>query len=445
MIFIYDDRPLISDEAKALSGVKRYGDLLDQGISLRVQMKNIVNNAGITWNIWMDESDIEEGDFIIWPARLVCLDPDQGVSLIKKLIALDDGDGIELDGVVIYRGKPNNIMKSSHFGMDLSTGANCLQFLSSGLSARAFNSVTEESGILTKRSEKKEKMKAEHDYIKFLPESHRRFFVIPFDYQDEGKTASYKMERLPLPDSAVLWTHQAFSLGEWEKFLDKCFFFLESRPYKKIEKNELIKIRNEILFEKLEKRLTEFYSDERSKIAIQLLNHSNINLLEQAKKISIIFKNFKDPFDQYTVIGHNDLCLSNILYDKRSTLWKLIDPKGAISLDDAYGYAGYDFGKLSHSVLGGYDYIVKNLSHVDFMPDLSINLKKSDDWLKPHKEIFLNKLLTNDISWQLVRCIEATLFLSMLPLHLDHPKRVLGLALQGIRTIESIEKDNPLW
>lgn len=57
---------------------------------------------------------------------------------------------------------------------------------------------------------------------------------------------------------------------------------------------------------------------------------------------------------------HGDFCFSNILYDSRSNRIKTIDPRGVtpngkISI---YGNIYYDIAKLSHSVIGLYDFII---------------------------------------------------------------------------------------
>ena len=42
------------------------------------------------------------------------------------------------------------------------------------------------------------------------------------------------------------------------------------------------------------------------------------------------------------VVGHGDLCFSNILYSREANLLKLIDPKGALAEEDLYTDPYYD-------------------------------------------------------------------------------------------------------
>ena len=53
-----------------------------------------------------------------------------------------------------------------------------------------------------------------------------------------------------------------------------------------------------------------------------------------------------------SVVGHGDLCFSNMFYSKSNQYLKLIDPRGASSEHDLYTDPDYDVAKLSHSIQG---------------------------------------------------------------------------------------------
>lgn len=73
-----------------------------------------------------------------------------------------------------------------------------------------------------------------------------------------------------------------------------------------------------------------------------------------------------------------------------------------------------------------------------------------DDELKAHLfvdannreyvELFKGKLEQFGIDFKLVRMYEASLFLSMLPLHMDRPKKVFAFVLNAIAILESLEE-----
>ena len=69
---------------------------------------------------------------------------------------------------------------------------------------------------------------------------------------------------------------------------------------------------------------------------------------------------------EFSVI-HGDLCLGNILYDAKHGLLKLIDARGKFGRFDIYGDVHYDLAKLSHSVLGLYDFTMADQFRVEAM------------------------------------------------------------------------------
>ena len=138
------------------------------------------------------------------------------------------------------------------------------------------------------------------------------------------------------------------------------------------------------------------------------------------------------------VIGHGDLCFSNILYSREAGLLKLIDPKGALDESQLYMDAYYDIAKLSHSVCGGYDFFNSGLYQVSLDRDLKWELSV-DAVLAPYQEAFTAKLRENGYDPSYVRICEAGLFLSMLPYHMDQPGKVFGFLLNAIRIMEQLQ------
>ena len=82
---------------------------------------------------------------------------------------------------------------------------------------------------------------------------------------------------------------------------------------------------------------------------------------------------------------HGDFCFSNILYDFRSSKIKTIDPRGMTpdGHQTIYGDICYDIAKLSHSVLGLYDWIVAGYYEVSIKNN-KIKLEIADGGL--HRE-----------------------------------------------------------
>lgn len=136
-------------------------------------------------------------------------------------------------------------------------------------------------------------------------------------------------------------------------------------------------------------------------------------------------------------VGHGDLCFSNILYNRESEILKLIDPKGALRKEDLYTDPYYDLAKLSHSICGGYDFFNSGLYEISIKRDLKLELSIDVD-TAPFAEIFREYLEKNGFSYPLVRLYEASLFLSMLPYHMDQPGKVFGFLLNAVKILDEV-------
>ena len=133
---------------------------------------------------------------------------------------------------------------------------------------------------------------------------------------------------------------------------------------------------------------------------------------------------------------HGDLCLSNVLYDVGGGIVRLIDARGRWGSEDSPIGAGdlkYDLAKLRHSLCGGYDFIVNDLFDLRLGEDgttLDWQLARQPQ----HRAVAaqFDALLAPRHDLQEVRLIEALLFISMLPLHADRPRRQLAMAGVGL-------------
>ena len=72
----------------------------------------------------------------------------------------------------------------------------------------------------------------------------------------------------------------------------------------------------------------------------------------------------------------------------------------------------------------------------DFTYDLEIPFDNSE-----YMQIFKSKVEENGFDYLTVRIYEASLFISMLPLHIDNPHKVLGFILNADRILKEIELD----
>jgi hypothetical protein len=132
---------------------------------------------------------------------------------------------------------------------------------------------------------------------------------------------------------------------------------------------------------------------------------------------------------------HGDFCFSNILFDFRAGRVKTIDPRGtdALGRPSRFGDLRYDLGKLAHSVLGLYDFIVAGFYLLQ-AEGCDLAFRVLSERCLPVQRLFIHTPFAGRLpaQWQCYP-VMVLLFLSMLPLHADDPRRQQALMANGIR------------
>jgi hypothetical protein len=132
---------------------------------------------------------------------------------------------------------------------------------------------------------------------------------------------------------------------------------------------------------------------------------------------------------------HGDFCFSNILFDFRAGRVKTVDPRGTdvLGRPSRFGDLRYDLAKLAHSVLGLYDFIVAGFYLLQ-AEGQTLSFRVLSERCLPVQRLFIHTPFAGRLpaQWQ---CHPAMvlLFLSMLPLHADDPRRQQALMANGIR------------
>lgn len=134
-------------------------------------------------------------------------------------------------------------------------------------------------------------------------------------------------------------------------------------------------------------------------------------------------------------IVHGDLCFSNILFDFNNQIMRLIDPRGRFGKRSIFGDPRYDLAKLRHSAHGLYDFIVADM--FDLRDDgEGVTTEVADaDQARKVGELFDCLLREAGHDIRDLQFIEGLLFLSMLPLHGDSPRRQRMMYYTGLRLL----------
>jgi hypothetical protein len=316
-----------------------------------------------------------------------------------------------------------------------------LLLIGGSTATRYFNQVSGDTYFYTKSSGDKRKMFAEYSFYGLVPESMRPWLVETFSYEDHGDWASYKMLRYYLADTALQWVHGAFDQETFAAFLDRLLFFLAERPRTVCNKAESAAVAQELFVSKVEMRVAQFLASEEGCRIDAVMTNSNpaLHLATQVERYLKLYRKYEKSFAfDYSVIGHGDACFSNVLYDQQRFLLKLIDPKGAVSVDELYTHPLYDFCKVSHSVLGDYDFINNGLFSVSFADNSDLILRVEQANSDELKNMFRQRIRLMDLDTRVMRLGEASLFLSMLPLHIDYPNKVIAFILKIKQILDEV-------
>jgi thiamine kinase-like enzyme len=264
-----------------------------------------------------------------------------------------------------------------------------------------------------------------------------------FDYKEDGSRASYSIERYHMTDLALRYVHGAIGEDEFRDICRILFHFISIRKIKQVSDEEYENSARSLYIDKVDERTERLKSMEgyeriRDYIAIGT-EYKDID--EITDRYKSLYHRITDGrrFKKVLAVAHGDLCFSNILYNHDLSLLKLIDPKGAETEDELYMNPYYDIAKLSHSICGSYDYFNSDQYEISIGADMRLKLTVDSDNDR-YISIFREYLEENAIDPELIRLYEASLFLSMLPLHMDREKKVLGFILNAVNILDELER-----
>ncbi len=462
---IYDDSRKPDREIRVITGHKSFGDTIFKRQSLRQRSRTMFLEYEIV-NTFMESDEANEsGDeysgsddpvFKIYSDHEPVDKDALGVLLEKSLYVNENFSVIDGEKIaaVMYPSftawlNAGNAadeaayekIKSGAF-ISLSDVNNFRRFITSGFDARFFNSLRGDEYTVVKSSNNVDKLRMEYKYFTLLPPEMKQWYGTVFDYKEEGSSASYSMERYHMTDLALRYVHGAIDEDEFRDLMEIVFHFIKIRKRIEVSDEEYEAEAARLYIDKVDERIETLktltgYEEIRSYIELGT-KYKDID--EIVKRYKLLYGKITKgrKFVKIKVVGHGDLCFSNILYNNSARLLKLIDPKGATDEEGMYMNPFYDIAKLSHSICGAYDYFNSEQYEISIGTDMKLSLKidaDNDRYIKIFKE-YLDK---NDLDYRLIRLYEASLFLSMLPLHIDRPKKVLGFILNAVRIMDEIE------
>jgi choline kinase len=311
------------------------------------------------------------------------------------------------------------------------------------ISSRSFNSVSvNEMGVLRKQSTNHPKLKNEVEFMTSVPPQLAILFpriIDGFTYDSELKKGSYSMEFYGYPSIAELQLFWDLQDEVWTRIfqdLESVIRLFVKEGYS-IGKQAYL----DFYVGKIGDRVKEFYDqlDDDHKFIVSDDVSINGTLYKSFYKIkNKLFERIEQLYSENDFcVVHGDFCFNNLLYDVPHRLIKLIDPRGSFGnkYKGLYGDVKYDLAKLLHSAVGGYDYLVNNLYHIDYDGrniSYQIFYKENNNTIADKAKQLVSNL---GYSLQDIMLIVGTLFLTMPPLHADSSSRQRVMYLHGIKLI----------
>ena len=304
-------------------------------------------------------------------------------------------------------------------------------------SSRAFNRVTidQKYGRVHKRSKNYKKLLAESYWYKNIPAKIGSF--APKLLWEDQKASEIVMEYCP-----YITLSEAFVAEldlDWKRILERLFEVHSILNSQHVQQRGIVSDIKDFHLKKSEERIHSLSDIEpfgdllREKfLTINNRVHRNIDVNFLLGELEKNLQHIKPS------VVHGDYCFSNILYDLNSNSVKLIDPRGCLLGEPTiFGDAHYDYAKLMHSALGLYDFIVQGkYSLLQLAPD-SFSFEIETKNQKIHSLILLAfkedcKYESKEVVYYRL-LLEVLLFVTMIPLHYEDPKRQLAFYLRAVQ------------
>ncbi|EGR0769661.1 capsular biosynthesis protein [Vibrio parahaemolyticus] len=299
---------------------------------------------------------------------------------------------------------------------------------------RAFNELKINSKWIEKSSMKNDKIKAEANWFKTIPDEIKGYTPQFLGSKNVLDKISYRLEYLHLTALNELFVFSKLGSNIWTQILESCLDFLEVCDNYDSVKNECGNNLKNLFSNKTNQRLQEYCLI--NDIGMETLWSFNGNKPTSLKTILEDSLEFLPKGSERNTVLHGDFCFSNILYDFRAGKIKTIDPRGISpdGIETIYGDIRYDLAKLSHSILGLYDWIIAGYYSVEINDnDILLDIAEREEH-KITQKIFIEMVEKRfGLSAKTLYAMQIQLFLSMLPLHDDDYNRQKALFANAFR------------
>lgn len=301
---------------------------------------------------------------------------------------------------------------------------------------RAFNSLEVKCNVLRKTGSPAKKIEAEALWLQNIPSQLKVYTPQLLNHGLSDTGYYYNIEYLSIMPLNELFVHGKKPAKNWKFVFDKIFTFIYAASSVELNPNDLELIGTDfrgLVIDKTYSRIEQYSIDNKFDLEASL-SFNNITSPSISEIIDVCSQKILNLKSLSGVI-HGDLCLSNILFNSRSEQIKLIDPRGLNSTGEfaLIGDQKYDLAKLSHSIIGLYDFIISNRflyiekNNYEFQLEFYI-----DDEIRKIQNILLDYEVNGVVIRDIIPLV-ILLFISMLPLHEDRKDRQKAMLANAVR------------
>ena len=355
-----------------------------------------------------------------------------GFSLVQ---AITQKGGSFLEGVLSYSNKHQlKTFHATHW-FDFGHADTYYQSRRRITTQRSFNDLEITKRLVTKRSDNPNKISAEAEWFENLPAKLRIHTPALLNYEKINHRVSYSLEYLHLPTLSELLVFGRLPVGAWSKIFNAAEEVLNGLAECSPEIENIDNI-NDIYVLKTLDRLDQY--SRASSLDLSAPCRFNGSWLPSISHIVSMVGGLIPPAtSRYLGLIHGDFCFSNLLYDHRADLLKIIDPRGIDSsgMKTPFGDRRYDIAKMHHSVIGRYDQIIAGHYQISINSplDMTLLLPAEKQLLEIENEFNSHRFSGLSVEDASAPAICVLLFLSMLPLHSDRPDRQYAFLANAMR------------
>ena len=313
---------------------------------------------------------------------------------------------------------------------------------------RVFNDLKITPNWIEKSGTHSAKIEAEANWFESLPPMLRRFTPQYLGRSGGLNDSAYRLEYLHHTPLNELYVFADIPPLLWKKIFKECFSFLgECKAHSSPDKKQSSADLSALFTGKTTSRLESFSLESGTPLDTVLQFRSKgaeSRTLELSLEGLVKGSESQLPTSETaSSLVHGDFCFSNVLYEFRTNRVKVIDPRGLTpnGAQSIFGDIRYDLAKLSHSVLGMYDWIIAGYHNTVFNGhEISITLPETPK-LHDIRQLFLEMVESEfSVTPTEIYAMQVHLFLSMLPLHNDDKHRQKALLANAFRLYDIMER-----